>query len=190
MSTLRVAVLILISWSFLPGMWENSFIRAKSTSLAVIQKSDHKKSLTTADVGDSQLLSNYSPAEKSLDLKGIVEEMNRKQIEAFMRGDLQAVAHFYADNATIYFPDYKTQQARRIRGRAAIDKYWLGFGVPKAWKLEVAEVGGTTDAIWVIGTSTLTEEYDSKDHTYVGDFVVIWKRQRDGGYKIYTDIYT
>ena len=95
----------------------------------------------------------------------------------------------YADDATIYFPSYSRKKGGSIRGREAIDKYWLDMGKPKAWKLEITEVGGTRDAIWEIGKSTLTAEYDGKDSTYVGDFIVIWKRQKDGSYRIYTDIY-
>ena len=119
----------------------------------------------------------------------IVEEMNRKQIETFNRGDLLGTARIYADDATIYFPNWATRQAGRIRGREAIDKYWLAIKNPKQWKLEIVEVGGTKDAIWEIGKSTLTEEVDGKDATYVGDFIVIWKRQRDGSYRIHADIY-
>ena len=122
-------------------------------------------------------------------LRRIVEEMNRKQIEAFNKNDLLGVARIYADDATIYFPHYPSKQGRKIQGREAIDKYWLAIKKPKEWKLEVVEVGGTKDAIWVIGKSTLTEEFDGKDSTYVGDFVVIWKRQKDGSYRIQTDIY-
>ncbi len=118
-----------------------------------------------------------------------VEQMNRKQIEAFNTGDLLGVARIYADDATIYFPRYQLKQGRKIQGREAIDKYWLAIKKPKEWKLEITEVGGTKDAIWEIGKSTLTEERDGKDSTYIGDFVVIWKRQKDGTYRIHTDIY-
>lgn len=119
----------------------------------------------------------------------IVEEMNRKQMETFNNSDLLGVARFYAADATIYFPHYQSKQGRNIHGRAAIDKYWLAIKNPRAWKLEIVEVGGTKDAIWEIGKSMLTEEVDGKESTYVGDFVVIWKRQKDGSYRIHADIY-
>ena len=122
-------------------------------------------------------------------LRRIVEEMNRKQIEAFNRGDLLGVARIYADDATIYFPNWATRQGGRIQGREAIDKYWLAIKKPREWKLEIVEVGGTKDAIWELGKSTLTEEVDGKGATYVGDFIVIWKRQKGGSYRIHTDIY-
>lgn len=132
---------------------------------------------------------NSSGKTASASLRRKVEDMNRKQIEAFNKGDLLGVARIYADDATIYFPRYSQKKGGSIQGREAIDKYWLDIGKPKEWKLEITEVGGTKDAIWEIGKSTLTAEYDGEDSTYVGDFIVIWKRQKDGSYRIHTDIY-
>jgi len=123
-------------------------------------------------------------------LRKIAEDLNRKQIEAFNKGDMLGVAKFYADDATIYYPHYPTRQGRQIRGREEINKYWLAVKKPKEWKLEVHEVGGTPEAIWVIGRTTLTHVVDGKDSTYAADFVVIWKRQPDGSYRIHTDMYT
>jgi len=122
-------------------------------------------------------------------LRLIVEGMNRKLIEAFNRKDLSGVARIYADDATIYYPHYQSKQGKKIQGREAIDKYWMAIEKPKEWKLEIVEVGGTKEAIWEIGKSTLTEEFNGKDITYVSDFIVIWKLQKDGTYRIHTDIY-
>lgn len=122
-------------------------------------------------------------------LRAIVVEMNRKQIEAFNKGDMLGVARMYSDDATIYFPHYQSKQGRKLQGRNAIDKYWLGIEKPKAWKLEIVEVGGTKEVIWEIGNSTLTSEADGKPNTYICDFIVVWKRQKDGTYRIHADIY-
>jgi ketosteroid isomerase-like protein len=59
----------------------------------------------------------------------------------------------------------------------------------KDWKLEALEVGGTPAAIYEIGKSTLTTQLDGRDNTYVCDYVVIWKRQKDGSYRTQTDIF-
>lgn len=123
------------------------------------------------------------------ELRRTVEDLNRKQIEAFMKGDMPGVARFYADDATIYFPNYTAKKGDRLSGKAAIENYWSVIKTPKEWKLEVAEVGGTTGAIWVVGRSTLTHDVGGKLSTYASDFVVIWKRQPDGTYRIHTDIY-
>ena len=113
-----------------------------------------------------------------------IEGLNRQMMETFKRGDMLGVARFYADNATIF-----SYRGRKIEGRQAIDRYWTGIKNGRAWKLEVIEVGGQGDAIYQIGKSSLTTGTDGKESTYVCDFVIIWKRQPDGVYKIYVDIY-
>jgi ketosteroid isomerase-like protein len=117
-------------------------------------------------------------------LRHIVDELNRKAIADFEKGDMLAVARGYADDATIYFP-----RGKKVHGREAIDRYWQGLKGAKAWKLETTEVGGTREAIYEVGKSTLTTEVDGKESTYVCDYVVIWKRQKDGSYRAHTDIF-
>ncbi len=117
-------------------------------------------------------------------LRPVIEEHNRKMVEAFKRGDYLGVARFYADDATILF-----YRGRKVQGREAIDKYWTSIRGAKDWKLEFIELGGDRETIYQIGRSTLTSERDGKESTYACDFVVIWKRQPDGSYKIHVDIY-
>ena len=57
------------------------------------------------------------------------------------------------------------------------------------FSLETIEVGGTKEAIYEVGKSSLTTEVDGKKSTYVCDYVVIWKRQKNGSYRTHTDIY-
>lgn len=109
---------------------------------------------------------------------------NRQMMETFKRGDLLGVSRFYADDATIF-----SHRGRKIQGRAAIDRYWTSIKGAKDWKLEVIELGGDKETLYQIGKSSLTSEGGGSDQTYVCDFVVIWKRQPDGTYKIHVDIY-
>lgn len=113
-----------------------------------------------------------------------IEALNRQMMQTFKRGDMLGVARFYADDATIF-----SYRGQKIQGRQAVDRYWAGIKNGKDWKLEVVEVGGQGVAIYQIGKSSLTTVRDGKESTYVCDFVVIWKRQPDGAYKIYVDIY-
>jgi uncharacterized protein (TIGR03067 family) len=117
-------------------------------------------------------------------LRQIVEQCNRKSIEDFRKGDMLAVARGYADDATIYFP-----RGKKVQGREAIDRYWQQVKGAKDWKLEALEVGGTGEAIYEVGKSTLVTEVDGKEIPYVCDYVVIWKRQKDGTYLAHTDIF-
>jgi ketosteroid isomerase-like protein len=123
-------------------------------------------------------------AAKATVLRQIVEERNRRVIEDFKKGDMHAVARSYADDATIYFA-----QGQHVHGRQAIDRYWQAVKGAKDWKLEALEVGGTSEAIYEIGKSTLTTKTNGEDNTYVCDYVVIWKRQKDGTYRTHTDIF-
>lgn len=118
------------------------------------------------------------------DIRPLIEEHNRKMVEAFKRGDLLAVSRFYADDATIF-----SYRGEKVRGREAIDKYWTSIKGGKDWKLEVLELGGDKETVYQIGRSTLTTEREGRQSTYACDFVVIWKRQKDGAYKIHVDIY-
>jgi ketosteroid isomerase-like protein len=117
-------------------------------------------------------------------LRQIVDERNRQSIADFKKGDMLAVARGYADDATIYFP-----RGKKVHGRKAIDRYWQGVKGAKDWKLETIEFGGTRDAIFEVGKSSLTTVVDGKEATYVCDYVVIWKPQADGTYRTHTDIF-
>jgi uncharacterized protein (TIGR03067 family) len=133
---------------------------------------------------DSATADKSAQTAPSRSLRQIVDECNRQAIADFKKGDMLAVARGYADDATIYFPYNK-----KVHGRKAIDAYWQGIKGAKDWKLETLEVGGTPEAIWEVGKSSLTTEVDGKANTYVCDYVVIWKRQKDGSYRTHTDIF-
>jgi uncharacterized protein (TIGR02246 family) len=131
-----------------------------------------------------EALSSKTDEADMASLRPLIEEHNRKMVDAFKRGDFLAVARFYADDATIF-----SYRGEKIQGREAIDKYWTSIKGAKDWKLEVVELGGDRETIYQIGRSTLTTEREGKQSTYACDFVVIWKRQKDGAYKIHVDIY-
>lgn len=118
-------------------------------------------------------------------IRPVIEELNRKMVEAFKLGDLLAVSRFYADDATIF-----SYRGKKIQGREAIDKYWTSIKDGKDWKLEVLELGGDAETVYQIGRSILTTAAkDGKENTYACDFIVLWKKQKDGTYKIHVDIY-
>jgi len=122
--------------------------------------------------------------ESEFSLRKIVDECNRQAIQDFKKGDMLAVAHGYSDDATICFP-----RGKKVHGREEIDRYWKSVKGAKDWKLETFEVGGTREAIFEVGKSTLITEVDGKESTYICDYVVIWKRQKDGTYLAHTDIF-
>jgi ketosteroid isomerase-like protein len=103
---------------------------------------------------------------------------------AFAKGDMMAVARFYADDAKLMGP-----RDSDVSGRAAIDRYWSGIKGAKSWKLEALEVGGDRNTAYQVGRSTLVTAREGADQTSVSRFVVIWKRQPDGRLRIALDFY-
>jgi uncharacterized protein (TIGR02246 family) len=117
-------------------------------------------------------------------LRQEIDSLNRAMEQAFAKGDMAAVAKFYADDGKLMGP-----RGADISGRAAIDRYWQGIKGAKSWKLEVIEVGGDRTTAYQIGRSTLVTAGGGGDQTSVSRFVVIWKRQPDGRLRIALDFY-
>jgi uncharacterized protein (TIGR02246 family) len=117
-------------------------------------------------------------------LRQEIDSLNRAMEQAFAKGDMAAVAKFYADDAKLMGP-----RGSDVSGRAAIDRYWLGIQGAKSWKLEVLDVGGDRTTAYQVGRSTLVTTRAGADQTTVSRFVVIWKRQPDGRFRIALDFY-
>jgi ketosteroid isomerase-like protein len=114
-----------------------------------------------------------------------IRMMNDSMEAAFNRGDLAAVAGFYADHARMRGPG-----SAEIRGRAPIDGYWTNIRNPVRWKLEVLDVGGHRDLTYQLGRSHLTSRgQDGRERTSTTDFVVIWERQPGGALRMVLDLW-
>jgi uncharacterized protein (TIGR02246 family) len=118
------------------------------------------------------------------DLRQEIDSLNRAMEQAFARREMMAVARFYADDARLMGP-----RGADVSGRAAIDRYWSEITGAKSWKLEVLEVGGDRTTAYQVGRSTLVTTGAGGDRTSVSRFVVIWKRQPDGRFRIALDFY-
>jgi ketosteroid isomerase-like protein len=103
---------------------------------------------------------------------------------ALQRGDGLGVARVYADDALL-----TDLQASRVRGRAAIDAHWSSLPPCKTWRLDVLEVGGDPAMPYQRLRSTLILERNGEELHDVGTCFVVWRRQADGDYQIYVDIY-
>lgn len=117
-------------------------------------------------------------------LRAEIDSLNRAMERAFASGNMTAVARFYADDAVLMGP-----RGSRTAGRKDIDAYWQGIREPKTWKLEVFDVGGSRDDAWQLGRSTLVTGGPNGDRTSVVNFVVVWKRQKDGAMRMVLDFY-
>jgi len=109
-----------------------------------------------------------------------VDALNAAMVSAF-KSDPASVAKFYTDDARILGGN----QAHH--GREEVASYWAQATMFADWKLEAIEVGGSADAPWQLGRSTVTSKSGRVMETY---FVGILQRQSDGSLKFYLDIYT
>jgi hypothetical protein len=108
-----------------------------------------------------------------------IAELNRAMEEAVRRGDLAAVAKFYAPDGEVRGP------GTAIRGREALTAYWSALKHATDWKLEVLETGGSRDAPWQRGRSILRTP--ERDHAV--DFVLLFKRNTNRKLEIVLDFY-
>lgn len=108
---------------------------------------------------------------------------------AAMKGDVAALASFYTDDAMFMGPN-----APAYRGHDAITKNFadiIAAAKLSAFKLQSTDVIASGDYAIETGTydQTFTLPKATKAIHDVGKFVVIWKKQTDGSYKIIRDVW-
>lgn len=108
-----------------------------------------------------------------------LEAFNRAMEDTVRRGEMAAVANFYAADGEVRGPGLV------IRGREDLTAYWAGVTDAKDWKLEVLETGGSRDEPWQRGRSILRTA--ERDHAV--DFVLLFKRNASGKLEIVLDFY-
>lgn len=112
--------------------------------------------------------------------------LNAQMEAAFNANDMQKVAAFYTGDAEIVYDNGYT-----VKGRTALDNYWSSLkDKGRGWKLTVVEIGGGGDLLFQLGTSDLKYLNGNKESNAVTNFVVLWKKQPDGSYKIFRDYLT
>jgi uncharacterized protein (TIGR02246 family) len=107
--------------------------------------------------------------------------------EAFTRGDFKSVGEMYAEDAIVFPPD-----ADMVQGRAAIQAFWKSVydSGAKGASLSVVDVQSSGDVAAEVGRAYLTvtapNQPEVRQHV---KYVVVWKRQNDGSWKLYRDIW-
>jgi ketosteroid isomerase-like protein len=82
------------------------------------------------------------------DLRPQVEALHASMVSGFTT-DPSSTAKFYTDDAGV------VSGGMRVVGREGVNGYWKSIPAGSTWKLEVLDVGGSPDAPWVHGRSTL-----------------------------------
>ena len=114
-----------------------------------------------------------------------IDSLNRAMEKAFNTNDMAGTAAFYSDDAQIIASNYS------VGGRKDLDNYWLSLkDRGRGWKLTVTEIGGNGEFLYQLGNSDLTYMVKGAETKSITNFVLIWKRQTDGSYKIFRDYLT
>jgi uncharacterized protein (TIGR02246 family) len=108
----------------------------------------------------------------------------RELEQLFRAGDLLGVADVYADDGVLL-----DARGERTAGREEIDDYWSAIESPVDWRLETREIGGSGVIAYQTGTSRLTTRREGELHTSVNDFLVLWRREPNGSWRIELDAY-
>jgi uncharacterized protein (TIGR02246 family) len=113
-----------------------------------------------------------------------IEAQNRALELAFRTGNLLGVADLYADDAVLI-----DARGERTTGRAEIDAYWSAIEHPLDWRLEIEDIHGSDTVAYEAGVSHLTTLHEGARHTSVVRFLVLWRRDASGAWKIELDAY-
>jgi uncharacterized protein (TIGR02246 family) len=144
--------------------------------------------LAAALAASAPALADTKPkAPTAAEAKAAIEAANAKFGEAYGKGDTTAVAALYTEDAMALPPGHDS-----VKGRKAIGEFWAQTrkdGV-KGVKLETLDVGAAGDMAYETGMATLTIEAEGKPPaTAKAKYVVVWKRQGDGGWQLHRDIW-
>ena len=125
-------------------------------------------------------------ATTSIDLKGVVRALDAEFIRCANAGDAAALTgDFYADDAVLLAPG-----APRFDGADAIRAFWQGFiegGVKDIW-IETSAIVEAGDLGYGIGSYACSVlEASGEWGLDTGKYIVIYRRQADGGWKVIAD---
>jgi uncharacterized protein (TIGR02246 family) len=126
-------------------------------------------------------------ARAAADVRAQVEQAAAQFSETFNRGDVAALAAMYDTAAVVLAPN-----APPMRGRQNIEALWAGARQQgfKTLNLVVNSVELIGDHAIELGSYTLViQPAGQGELTDRGKYVVLWKRQADGTWKLYRDAF-
>ncbi len=120
-------------------------------------------------------------------LQQAVQDTNREWMEAVKRGDPASLAALYTEDATLLPPN-----SEPIRGRQGIQAFMgtlMEMGIREV-TLETVDVEYLDDVAYEVGAYTLKIEPEGGQATTdQGKYVVVWKRDGDGPWKLAVDMW-
>jgi ketosteroid isomerase-like protein len=119
--------------------------------------------------------------------RAAIEAANAKFSEVFARGDAAALATMYTSDAFLFPPGEEM-----VRGNTPIGQFWKNAhdgGVASA-KLTTTDVERSGDIAFETGKVELVLRNEGKpDRVASAKYLVVWKRQPDGDWKLHRDIW-
>jgi uncharacterized protein (TIGR02246 family) len=132
-------------------------------------------------------LAAVAQAPKPDPARAYIEKQATAFSEAFAKGDFKTLANMYTEDAILMPPD-----GEMVKGRPAIEAFWKGAqqsGLTGA-QLTVVEVTSSGDQATEVGTAVLTlKPANQPEAKQNGKYLVMWKRQPDGTWKLHRDIW-
>ena len=120
-------------------------------------------------------------------LQQAVQDTNREWMEAIKRGDPASIAALYTEDATLLPPN-----SEAIRGRQGIEAFFkagMQMGISEA-TLETVDVEYLGDVAYEVGAYTMKIEPEGGQATTdQGKYMVVWKREGDGPWKLAVDMW-
>lgn len=147
-------------------------------------------SKSTADRVDSTppAAAALSPNADPTAVRHFLDSAQTRYVDAATKGDIAALSAFYTDDALLLAPN-----AKALRGRAEIDKSNTEMmAAVKVTALKLATDDVITTADYAIETGTYDQTLQPKTGKAihdVGKYVVVWKKQPDGSWRISREIY-
>ena len=156
---------------------------AAAVCLACGTKQAANRPDSTAPAAATVAPSSTSPA-SAAELKHFVDSVQAKYIEAVVKADVAALSGFYTDDAIVIAPNVKASH-----GRAEIDtanKTMLTMAKFTGLKLHTEDLQVVGSDIGIeTGTYEQTLQPKGKTLHDTGNYLVVWKKQAAGGWKIY-----
>ncbi|HEV2801477.1 MAG TPA: nuclear transport factor 2 family protein [Pyrinomonadaceae bacterium] len=143
--------------------------------------------LLSASVGYAQTAASNASPEMLAEARRAIDKGNAQWIEGWEKGDPALVAALFTEDGSILSANGKVTKGRQqILERQRAGMQYVGRGV---------KVSVTTLDLWLDGetayeTGKYSYKYQQKGQPVVdeGRYVTIWKRQRDGSWKLFMDM--
>lgn len=136
------------------------------------------------------LFSCAGPKVERIDIAQVrqfIEETDVQFSEAFNRGDAAGVAALYTEDATL-LPPY----SEAVQGKQGVQEFFdTGIKMGQTdLAMTIVDVGGSGDTAYEIGRYTIKIQPEGQETMAdTGKYVVVWKRQADGIWKLHLDIW-